>query len=84
MKKLFSVLVIAGMAALVACGPSAEELAAKAKVKADSLKAIATADSIKAVVTADSIAAADKAKQIADSIAAIPVKPEKGAKSGKK
>ncbi len=72
MKKLFSVLVIAGMAALVACGPSAEELAAKAKAKADSLKAIATADSLKAVATADSIAAAEKQKHIDDSIAALP------------
>jgi len=70
MKKLFSLLVVAGMIAFVACGPSAEELAAKAKAKADSLKAIATADSLKAIATADSIAAAEKAKAIEDSIAA--------------
>lgn len=69
MKKLFSVLVIAGMAALVACGPSAEEIAAKAKATADSLKAIATADSLKTVATADSIAAAERQQFIDDSIA---------------
>lgn len=75
MKKLFSVLVVAGMVALVACGPSAEEIAAKAKAKADSIAAVVTADSLKAVATADSIAAADKAKAIEDSIAkATPVK----------
>jgi hypothetical protein len=75
MKKLFSLLVIAGMVALVACGPSAEEKAAKEKAKQDS---IATAqqkidDSIAAVQQKvdDSIAAVkQKAKE--DSIANAP------------
>lgn len=72
MKKLLSVLVITGMAALVACGPSAEEIAAKEKAKADSIAAVQKAkeDSIAAAqkLIDDSIAAAvQKAKE--DSIA---------------
>ncbi len=85
MKKLLSLLVIAGMAALVACGPSAEELAAKEKAKQDSIakaqREVAIADSIAAVETAkaDSIAAVAKAKE--DSIAAAAAKkPAKGKK----
>ena len=65
MKKVLSVLVIAGMAALIACGPSAEEKAAKEKAKADS---------IAAVVKADSIAMAEKEKAFADSVAAATLK----------
>lgn len=74
MKKLFSLLVIAGMLAVVACGPSAEEKAAKEKAKQDSIAAAQKAidDSIAAVAKADSIAAAEKAKRIEDSIAALP------------
>jgi hypothetical protein len=72
MKKLFSLLVIAGMFAIVACGPSAEEKAAKEKAKADSIAAVQKAkeDSMAAVqkATDDSIAAVQKAKE--DSIAA--------------
>lgn len=84
MKKLFSLLVLAGMASLVACGPSAEELAAKEKAKQDSIakaqREIAIADSIAAVekAKADSIAAVEKAK--ADSIAAAATQPKKGKK----
>jgi len=73
MKKLFALLVVAGMVSFVACGPkgpSKEELAKKA---ADSIR---TADSI-AVVEAtakrvqDSIAKVEaEAKRVADSIAA--------------
>jgi hypothetical protein len=62
MKKLLSLLVIAGMFAVVACGPSAEELAAKAKQKADS---------IKNAMTQDSIAKAALQKHIDDSIAQV-------------
>jgi hypothetical protein len=76
MKKLFSLLVIAGMFAIVACGPSAEEKAAKEKAKADSIAAVQKAkeDSIAAVQKAkdDSIAAVQKAKE--DSIAAAKTK----------
>ncbi|HNX08017.1 MAG TPA: hypothetical protein PKL96_10565 [Bacteroidales bacterium] len=59
MKKLFSLLVVAGMVAIVACGPSAEEKAAAEKKKADSIR------------VADSIAVAEKQKMIDDSIAAV-------------
>ncbi len=72
MKKLFSLFVIAGMAALIACGPSAEEKAAKEKAKQDSIAAAQKKidDSIAAVQQKidDSIAAVkEQAKQ--DSIA---------------
>jgi hypothetical protein len=65
MKKVLSLLVIAGMFAIVACGPSAEEKAAQEKAKADS---------IAAVLKADSIAKADIEKAKADSIAAATLK----------
>jgi hypothetical protein len=65
MKKVLSVFVIAGMVALIACGPSAEEKAAKEKAKADS---------IAAVLKADSIAMAEKEKAVADSVAAAALK----------
>ncbi|MEI6695231.1 MAG: hypothetical protein WCO13_04095 [Bacteroidota bacterium] len=85
MKKLLSVIAVAGMFAFVACGPSAEQKQAAAdKIIADS---IAVADSIAKVGQAaaeqlvkDSIAAVD-AKRIQDSIAAAEAKP---AKKGKK
>ncbi len=61
MKKLFGLLMIAGMMSFVACGPSAAELAEKAKQDsirvADSLAAIQKAEQLKA----DSIAAAEAA-----------------------
>jgi dihydrodipicolinate synthase/N-acetylneuraminate lyase len=83
MKKLLSVLIIAGMATLVACGPSAEEIAKKEKAKQDSIALVqkeqATQDSIAAAQKAaeEAIAAAQKAKE--DSIAAVAAK-----KGGKK
>ncbi|MCK9611457.1 MAG: hypothetical protein PHR81_03915 [Bacteroidales bacterium] len=80
MKKLFSVLLIAGMATLIACGPSAEEKAAAEKAKQDSIAAVQKAkeDSIAAAQKAidDSIAAAEKEKRIADSLAALANKPK--------
>lgn len=81
MKKLLSLIVIAGLFTFVACGPSAEEIAAKEKAKADSIakaeKELAIQDSIAAVQKAkdDSIALA---KKIEDSIAAV--KANKGKK----
>lgn len=66
MKKLFALFVVAGMVAFVACGPSAEEKAAKAA--ADS---IAYADSV-AKVEAEQARIADSTAQavkVADSIA---------------
>lgn len=79
MKKLFSLLVIAGMVAFVACGPSAEEKAAAEKAKQDSIVQAQQKidDSIAAAqkLIDDSIAAA-KQKAYDDSIAAI--KPKGG------
>lgn len=62
MKKLSSLLLVAGTLAFVACGPSAEELE---KARQDS---IAKADSIAAV---EAEIQAAKEKQIQDSIAAV-------------
>ena len=69
MKKLFAMFVVAGMVAFVACGPSAEEKAEKARqdsiALADSLANVAAeqtrlADSTaKAAIVADSLAHAD-------------------------
>jgi hypothetical protein len=59
MKKSLSILAFAGMLATVACGPSAEETAAKEKRKQDS---IAKADSVAAASVAVA-AAAEKTKQ---------------------
>jgi hypothetical protein len=59
MKKVFAMLMVAGLAmAFVACGGAAEKAAADAKAKADS---IAVADSL-AKVAADAAAAADTTK----------------------
>ena len=84
MKRLFQLLVIAGMATFIACGPSAEQKAEKAKQdsirKADSIAAlmadsIRKADSINALGS-DSLRKADSAKK-ADSIAATTKKGKK-------
>jgi hypothetical protein len=66
MKKILSLITMACMAALVACGPSAEEKAAMEKARQDSIEKVqkATQDSIDMA----NKAAADKAK--ADSTAA--------------
>ena len=62
MKKLLSIVAVAGMTAIVACGPSAAELATKAKADsthmADSLAKIAEMQKAKT----DSIAKAEAAK----------------------
>jgi hypothetical protein len=86
MKKVFTLIVAASMVSLIACGPSAEEKAAKEKAKQDSIAAVqkeqAIQDSIAMVEKAkqDSIAAVQKAKE--DSIAAAAAK--KGGKKAKK
>lgn len=69
MKKLIQLLVVAGMASFIACGPSASEKAEKAKQdsirQADSIATL-QADSIR---QADSIAAiSSESLRIADSI----------------
>jgi uncharacterized protein YcfL len=74
MKKLFAMFVVAGMVGFVACGPSAEEKAAKARqdsiAMADSLANVAAEQTRLADSTAQ--AAVEAAK--ADSIAKIEVK----------
>jgi len=69
MKKLFAMFVVAGMVAFVACGPSAEEKAEKARQDS-----IALADSLASVAAeqariADSTAQAAVEAAHADSIA---------------
>ena len=63
MKKLFALLLVAGMVAFVACGPSQKEKEAKEKAKQDS---IAAAE--KAKIEADSLAAVEKEKRKLDSL----------------
>jgi hypothetical protein len=76
MKKIFSLALVAAIATLVSCGPSAEEKAAMEKAKQDSIAAVQKAhdDSLEAAnksvmekAKADSTAAAD-AKAREDSI----------------
>ena len=87
MKKLFTLVAVAGMFTFVACGPSAEEKAAAEKAKQDSIAAVEAAvaaeEAAKAQAIADSTAAfsaveAAKQQATADSIAAA------DAKKGKK
>lgn len=77
MKKLFTLVAVAGMFTFVACGPSAEQKAAAEKAKQDSIAAVEAAkaaeEAAKAQATADSTAAyaaaeEAKAKATQDSI----------------
>ena len=65
MKKVLSLIAIAGMFAFVACGPNAEEKAKMEQAKADSIAAAEAAnaemEAAKAQATADSMAAAASA-----------------------
>ncbi len=74
MKKVFALLLVAGMFAVVSCGPSAEEKAKAEQATKDSIANVekATADSIAAVqtATADSLAMVATEVAKADSIAA--------------
>jgi len=63
MKKLFALVLVAGMLAFVACGPSKKDREAKEKQKQDSIVAAE-----KAKKEADSLAAVEKAKSIMDSL----------------
>ena len=78
MKKVLSLVAIAAMTTLVACGPSAEEKAATEKAKHDSIAAsdaaMAEAEAA-AQATVDSIAAAEAAA--VDTAAAAPAAEEK-------
>jgi membrane protein involved in colicin uptake len=63
MKKLLALLLVAGMVAFVACGPSKKDQEAKEKAKQDSIKAAE-----KAKKEADSLAAVEKEKRRMDSL----------------
>ena len=73
MKKLFALLLVAGMVAVVACGQSAEQKRAKevadSTAKADSLAQVQAANQAKmdslAKVAADSVAKASHADSLA-------------------
>lgn len=89
MKKVLTLVAVASISALVACGPSAEEKAAAEKAKQDSIAAVEAAkaaeEAAKAQAVADSTAAyaaaqEAKAKAAADSAAAA----EASKKGGKK
>jgi len=70
MKKLASLLLVAGMVAFVACGPSAEEKAAMEKAKQDSIDAATKAVQDSITMAAEQAKMDSIAKAQADSIAA--------------
>jgi len=70
MKKLASLLLVAGMVAFVACGPSAEEKAAMEKAKQDSIDAATKAVQDSMTMAAEQAKMDSIAKAQADSIAA--------------
>ncbi len=74
MKKILSLLLIAGFTALIACGPSAEEKAAAEKARQDSINVVMAqmaADSMNAAQALMEKARQDSAKMVmqADSMA---------------
>lgn len=77
MKKILSVLFVAGMFAFFACGPSAADKAATEKRIADSIAADSTAKIEAAMAAEKLVADSIAAKQVADSIAAAAAKPAK-------
>lgn len=89
MKKVLTLVAVAGMFSFTACGPSAEEIAAKEKAKQDSIAAVEAAKTAeeaakaeaeaKAKATQDSIAAAEKAA--AEKAAEEAAKAKKGGKT---
>ena len=89
MKKLFTLVAVAGMFTFFACGPSAEEKAAMEKAKQDSIAAVEAAkaaeEAAKAQAIADSTAAyaaaeEAKAKAMQDSIDAAAASKKGGKK----
>jgi hypothetical protein len=84
MKKVFNLVLVAGVLAITSCGPSAEEIAKKEQAAADSVAAVEAAaqhlaDSLAAAkeqAMADSVAAA-RAQFVADSTAAAATKGKK-------
>jgi hypothetical protein len=92
MKKIYSLVMISGMLALAACGPSAEEKAAMEKARQDSIERVqkATQDSIETAnkaamdkMKADSTATANMEKARQDSMQAAQKKGMKTAKVAK-
>ncbi len=93
MKKILSLILVAGFATLIACGPSAEEKAAAEKARQDSINAVMAqmaADSMAAVQAAmekahaDSVAMAMQADSIAKAQAAKKPAPKPKTKEQKK
>jgi hypothetical protein len=98
MKKLLSIVAVAGMTAIVACGPSAAEVAKKHADDSTHLADSVAKVNAKAKMVQDSLAAieakkADDAKKAAeeaakaaheDSVAKKLIKPAKEEKGGKK
>jgi hypothetical protein len=87
MKKVFTLVAVASMFTFVACGPSAEEKAAKDKATQDSIAAVEAANAAEEAAKAQAMvdssnayAAAQEAeaKRVADSIEAAT--PKKGGK----
>jgi hypothetical protein len=83
MKKLFTLVAVASISALVACGPSAEEKAAMEKAKQDSIAAVEAAKAAEEAAKAQAItdstneynaAEEAKAKAAADSMEAAKAK----------
>ncbi len=69
MKKVFTLVAVAALTSLVACGPSAEELAKKEQMKQDSIsRATSVADSLNAVAEAAAADSLAKATAMADSV----------------
>jgi hypothetical protein len=93
MKKLLSLILVAGVVTFISCGPSAEEKAAMDKARQDSIDKVEKArlDSIEEVnkaaiekMRADSAAQADMAKARIDSLEAANKKMQKSATDKKK
>lgn len=88
MKKVLSTLLIAGVATLVACGPSAKEKAEKARQDsiriADSIAQVEADKAAKEQARLDSIAKVENEKRIQDSLAQIEANKKKAAPVKKK
>jgi hypothetical protein len=68
MKKVLSLMLVAGMFAFSACGPSAEEKAAQEKAMADSIAAAEAAMKAAEEAAAQAAMQQDTAMQMADTI----------------
>jgi hypothetical protein len=86
MKKLFALLVVAGMVSFIACGPSAEEKAKKEQAAKDSITKDSIAKAELAQKEADSLKLVADATALKDSLAkdSIAKADKKGGKKAKK